>query len=229
LDTPSKIRRGMNRQLLSLQACLTKGHRRLGWKVGFNLLADQQRLGLPSLMTGYLTTERFVASGARWEALPTSVLLAEPEVAVQIGRNVGPGATAADAGSAIEFYAAALELVDTTRSVNDDIEEILAGNMFHEAVLIADKRVSANEYSRKDLKASLSINGVEVRTLEQSRIPQDFGALVAVVANILATHGEQLKAGDWIITGAATKAVAVHGGDRVGLDMGQLGTASLVV
>jgi 2-keto-4-pentenoate hydratase len=226
--TPGKIEQGMQRQLAQWRDTVSSPQR-LGWKIGFNITADQQRLGLPSAMVGYLTGERSLTPGAHYRPLPHARLLVEPEVAILIGRDLAPGATTAEAHAAIAAYSAALELVDTTRSAGDDIEDILAGNMFHEAVVLAEQRLLPDAFHRDTLSLSLRINNETVRTLEQARVPQDFSALIITVANTLAAHGEQLRQGDWIITGAAARPVAVKAGDHIALEMGALGPLTLTI
>lgn len=227
--TPGKIAQGMQRQLARWRNIVTRPPQRLGWKIGFNMAADQQRLGLPSAMVGFLSSEQRIAPGAHYRPSPHATLLVEPEVAILIGCDLAAGPSAAEANAAIEAYSAALELVDTTRSVNDDIEEILAGNMFHEAVVLGEQRLTPDAFHRVQLSLSLSINNQEIRTLEQERVPEDFSTLIITVANTLATHGEQLQRGDWIITGAAARPVAVKAGDHIELVMAGLGTLSLTI
>jgi 2-keto-4-pentenoate hydratase len=221
--TPTKIQTGMHRQLQLWRTTVAAQHQRLGWKTGFTLPADQQRHNLPSAMVGFLSRERCYRSGEHYQAPPNAVLLVEPEVAVQMGADVPAGASAEQAVAAIARYSAALELVDTTRSADDDIEAILAGNLFHEGVVLAPSQLPARNYRREHLSISLRINGREVRTLEPARVPDDFSSIILTVANTLAAQGEQLQKDDWIITGAATQPAAVAVGDEIELDMGVLG------
>lgn len=229
MDTsPEKIQHGMQRQLALWRESVAP-QQRLGWKIGFNLAADQQRLGLPSAMVGFLSGERRCQPGTTYRSSPGARLLVEPEVAVLIGTDLPAGAGAAQANAAIEAYSAALELIDTSRSASDDIEAILAGNMFHEAVVLGEQRLAPADYHREQLALSLRIDNREVATLEQPRVPAEFASLVITVADILAAHGEQLRKGDWIITGAAAKPVPVQAGDAIFLDMGSLGEISLAI
>ena len=228
MDTsPIKIDNGMRRQIQTWRDTVADRQQRLGWKTGFTLIADQRRLNLPSAMVGFLTRERCYRSGEHYQAPPGAVLLVEPEVAIQMGADVPAGASAEQACAAIASYTAALELVDTTRSVDDDMEAILAGNMFHEGVVLAESQLPARDYRREQLGISLRISGCEVRTLEPVRVPEDFSAIILAVANTLAAQGEQLQKGDWIITGAATKPAAVAAGDEIEVDMGVLGSLLL--
>jgi 2-keto-4-pentenoate hydratase len=228
MDTsPIRIHNGMRRQIQTWRETVADRQLRLGWKTGFTLAADQQRLNLPSAMVGFLSRERCYSSGEHYRAAPGAVLLVEPEVAVQMGADVAAGASAEQARAAIAAYTAALELVDTTRSADDDMEAILAGNLFHEGVVLAPSRLPARDYRREHLNISLRINGREVRTLEPARVPVDFSVIILAVANTLADHGEQLQQGDWIITGAATQPAPVAVGDEIELDMRVLGNVVL--
>ncbi len=227
--SPLKIQQGMSRQLALWRDTVARRQQRFGWKIGFNMAADQQRLGLPSAMAGFLSSGRLLASGSRYQASASATLLIEPEVALLLGRDVPAGAGAEQAHAAIEAYSAALELVDTTRSVDNDIEEILAGNMFHEAVVLGGQHLPAADYHRQQLGLSLRLNGEAVRTLEEPRVPDDFSSLIITVANTLAAHGEQLQRGDWIITGAAARPVPVKAGDKIELEMGALGPVGVSI
>jgi len=230
MDTsPARIHNGMRRQLQTWRETVAAHQQRLGWKTGFTLAADQQRLHLPSAMVGFLSREHCYGSGDHYRPSPGAVLLVEPEVALQMGTDVPAGASAAQARAAIAAYSAALELVDTTRSADDDMEAILSGNLFHAGVALADTRVPARDYRREALAVSLRLNGRELRTLEAARVPPDFAAIILAVANTLAAHGERLQKDDWIITGAATRPLPVAGGDEIELDMATLGRLVLTI
>lgn len=221
------IQRGMGEMLRQWRAAQAAGEVRLGWKVGFNRDIDQLRAGLPSLMIGMLTARRQCCSGGRYVAPVQGKLMAEAEVALQLCQDVAPEAAAEQVLAAIGGYAAALELVDTTRTSSGNIGDMLAGNLFHEAVVIGDPVLPAADYSRAQLQLQLAVNDLPVATLAQDRVPEDFVAVVQTVARLLAGQGERLKAGDWVITGAAAVPVAVNAGDVIQLTMGALGELTL--
>lgn len=230
MDTsPSTIDNGMRRQLQTWRETVADRGLRLGWKTGFTVPADQRRLNLPCAMVGFLSREHCYRSGDFIRPAADAVLLVEPEVALQIGADVPAGASAEQALAAIASYSAALELVDTTRSVTDDMAAILAGNLFHAGVVLSDTPLHPRDYHREQLSIFLRINGATVRSLEQERVPADFSAIILAVANTLAAQGEQLQEGDWIITGAATKPVAVSDGDQIEVEMGMLGSIQLKI
>ncbi len=220
MTTTAKIHRGMQRQLQQWRNALAAGDERLGWKIGFNRVMDQQKFELPSPMVGYLTRKRQLVADEPYPLRAGSKILVEAEIALLMGRDVAPNATFSEARNAIAGYAPALELVDTTRTRSNDIEAILAGNLFHEAVVIGDVCAIVGGH----FSASLILNGSEIRQLEPDRLPDDFGKIVKIVAEILAQHGERLLAGDWIISGAATTPIEVHDADEIKLELEPLGT-----
>lgn len=221
--SPGTIHSGMRRQLQTWRETVANHGLRLGWKTGFSVPADQQRLRLPGAMVGFLSQARCYRSGAHYSPPASAFLRVEPEIALQMGCDVSADATAEAACAAIASYSAALELVDTTRSVDDDMAAILAGNLFHECMVLADTALSPCDYRRDSLTLSLRINREEPHTLKPERVPEDFSAIILAVATTLAAHGEQLQKGDWIMTGALTKPVAVCSGDEINLEMGTLG------
>ena len=59
------------------------------------------------------------------------------------------------------------------------------------------------------------------------RLPQQFGELVRVVADLLGEHGEMLRAGDWIIGGAIIEPLVVTAGTSIDIAMPPLGRIAL--
>ncbi len=229
MDTShSTLQNGMRRQFQTWRETVANRSLRLGWKTGFSMPSDQQRLNLPCAMVGFLSRARCFRSGDHYLPPASANLLVEPEIALQMSSDVPAGATTGQALASIACYSAALELVDTTRSVTDDMEAILAGNLFHDNLVLGDIALPARDYHRDLLTLSLRINGEKTRILEleeePERVPVNFSAIILTVATTLAAQGERLQKGDWIITGAATKPLSVSGGDEIELDMGMLGS-----
>ena len=115
---------------------LASGAEALGWKVGFNVPAVQQKLGIEAPLAGFLSTAGLLADGGTYstEGRPT---VAEPEVAVELG----------DDGRTIVALLPALEVADTP-DLSWDVPRILAGNIFHRAVAFGP-RVEAARRARR--------------------------------------------------------------------------------
>jgi len=223
------IHQAMARQLQCWREALSGDNHRLGWKIGFNREVDQAKFGLPSAMVGYLNTGRQIENGSVYHAPTGANLLAEPEIALRMGADITRDTTTTQALAAVNGVAPAIEIVDTNRTDSNEISEILATNMFHEAVVIGEPLALCAVPNAQQLRASLLINGEQQRSLEPDRIPEEFGALITVVARILADQGECLRSGDWIITGAAAAPVKIKAGDEVALKMEPLGEVGFSV
>ena len=224
MTASTALDRGMTAMLESWRERLAAGEKRIGWKIGLNLPAVQEALGLSHPVVGYLTSSGLLDSGASFSIGDSTRLSAEPEIAVRVGVDVPGDAGQAAARAAIESVAPAIEVVDIDRPL-DDLSAILAGNVFHRAVVLGPTSPPAWE----------TLTTVEVRLdrdgdKEAATNPQagdEVVEMVTVVADLLARFGERLQAGDTIITGALTRAIRVEAGDHVTATIDPLGSVAL--
>ena len=136
--------------------------------------------------------------------------VAEPEIAVHIGRDLRGGGDRAAAAAAIAALAPAIELADADLPFEDP-EAILKGNIFQRHVILG----------RPDCRAPAatppgSRRGVLRRDAETARTTDPEAAtgklvdIVRHVADLLAAFGERLSAGDIIIAGSVVPPVLVE-------------------
>jgi len=220
------LMQGMQVQLHKWQYLLESGHKRVGWKIGFNAIADQERMRLPSPIVGFLTNESVLDSGSTYQAKKTAKIMIEAEVAILIGKDVSASADKTQLAEAIEGFAPVIEIVDVART-SHDITSILEDNIFHEAVIFGEVSRDMPDLSAKDISAKVSVNSQVVQTGDPSRYPDDISEVVSVVADTLAKQGKCLQAGDWIISGSITKPIEVFAGDHIEVDLSPLGSLSL--
>src|SRR5688572_21108539 len=97
----SRIDRGMAAQLAARRNRLRVGDRPIGWKVGFGTQAAMQRFGLATPLVGFLSARGLVPSGGTVSLARWSRPAAEPEIAVEMGRDLGADADEAAARAAI--------------------------------------------------------------------------------------------------------------------------------
>ena len=218
-----QITTGMQQQFADWREALQQGETRLGWKVGFNKVgfnreSDQQAAGLPSLQIGHLLKQRSHRQQADITLDQNGKYLVEGEIAIRMAESLSADASPEQAEAAIEGYSAALELVNLKRNQGDNIHSLLACNLVHESVILGDELVASLDLTK--LHASLTVNQQAIAGLDVSRVPQRFGPLLCQIAKILAAHGEQLQAGDWIITGAATTPTTVNSGETINFQLG---------
>lgn len=220
------LMQGMQVQLHKWQHLLESGHKRVGWKVGFNAVADQQRMRLPSPIVGFLTSESVLDSGSTYQGKKAAKIMIEAEIAILIGKDVSAAADKTQLAEAIEGFAPAIEIVDVARTPHD-ITSILEDNIFHEAVIFGELSRGMPDLTAKDISATVSVNSQIVQTGDPSRYPDDIREVVSVVADTLAKQGKCLQAGDWIISGSITKPIEVFAGDHIEVGLEPLGLLSL--
>ena len=212
-----RLASALDTQLRDWRSALAGGAERVGWKLG---MGDRERMGGGPVI-GHLTSATRLPAGATYRASGSAVLHADAEVALELGHDVGPGADVATAAAAIARFGAALELVDLTQ-LEGEPDRVVETNVFHLGVAFGPLERSA---LTAPAKGRLIVNG-EVRAEDSARA--DYAELVHVVAALLAAMGEQLRAGDRLITGSVVQ-VPVRVGDDVVADLGELGRVQLSV
>src|SRR5215813_11889173 len=131
----ARVVRGMRAQLELRRKRLNAGDASLGWKVGFAAPAMLQRLDITGPLVGFLTRNARVQSGGSVSLAGWVKPVAEPEVAVHIGRDVAAGADHETAKAAIAGISPAIEIVDLT-APPEDPERILGGNIYQRHVVL---------------------------------------------------------------------------------------------
>jgi 2-keto-4-pentenoate hydratase len=189
-------------------AALDGGAQRIGWKIGFNVPAIQEKLGIAESVVGHLTTATMLPDDAEFSPRAAGDLRAELEVAIQIGDDGG-----------VAGYAPAIELVDLA-DPPDGVEAMIEQNIFHRAFAVGPLVAEPPDGS-----AFLTVN--EEAHEAVNPFP-DFEDTAALVARRLEAAGQQLKAGDLIITGALV-VVPVKSGDGLTADIDRLGTVTLTI
>src|SRR5262245_64142405 len=106
-DDP-RVVRGMRAQLEERKKRLDGGDAPLGWKVGFAAPAMLERLKIGGPLIGFLTRNARIQSGGAVSFAGWAKPVAEPEIAVHIGRDVAADADRDTAAAAIAGIAPAI-------------------------------------------------------------------------------------------------------------------------
>ncbi len=228
-DTNELLDSGMRRQLASFNHALAAGMPRIGWKIGFNDPAVQQRLSLSAPIVGWLDGRRVFAEGQPYIASAGGKPRVEAETAIRMSADVPAGASVESARAAIGAIAPAFEFVNASKPISP-LDELLAHDILHDGVLIGQDHplAAAGGLVEKGFP-TVSLNGQPHRAGLPGRYPDDLAELVVHVANTLARYGESLKAGDWIIGGSYIDPFDVAPGDTVEANFGPMCTLSFTV
>ena len=194
-----RVGRGMRRQLEAAPAD------RIGWKLALNAPAIVEALGIGEPALGGLSESR-VASGTHSLAGAHQPAV-EPELLIEAGE-----------GGAVARLGVALEVVDFDRPL-DDVEEVVATNIFHRAVAFGSLGDPVSPE-----RAVFRVNEEERGVVESFEAPAD---TLAFVDRFLREVGAELVPGDLVIAGALVAAVPVQPGDVASLDVDGIGSVEL--
>ena len=222
-----RIAAGTTRMLASRAAALGSGAEPLGWKLGFGAPAAMASFGTDRPLVGFLTRDRALAPGSSVSVATWTTPLLEAEVAAHLGAPVSPSATPAEALAAVSGWSVAIELADLSFAPTD-IEEVLAGNIYHRHVLLGPVVPSLPS----DPSFSVLRDGVEAAsTSTPYALTGELGSILASAASTLAAAGASLSAGDVVITGSVVAPVDVSGGGTwrvVAPGLGEVGVELVV-
>jgi 2-keto-4-pentenoate hydratase len=208
-----RVVRGMQAQLDLRRQRLEGGDKPLGWKVGFGAPAMLKLLNITGPLVGFLTLNARVQSGGNVSLAGWSKPVAEPEIAVHIGRDVPAGVDRATAKAAIAGVSPAIELVDLT-APPEDPEPILGGNIYQRHVVLAGTGPARAGSAADGLTCRVIRRGSEfARTSDPQANTGEWIDIVRHVADVLAAFDERLRAGEIIITGSVVPPLAIEPGE----------------
>jgi 2-keto-4-pentenoate hydratase len=205
------IARGTAALLTRRRLILAKAAEPVGWKVGFNAPDVQEKLGIDGPLAGFLTTNGLLEDGAEWSLGKDGEVVVEAEVAVELGE---------DARSIVALLPA-LELADPP-DLDQDVETILAGNIFHRAVAFGPRVETGSPGA-----ARILVNGEEQHAVDAEWAGANLEDMVEAVARRLEAADERLRPGERIITGILAPPHAPQPGDTVRLELEAVGAVEL--
>jgi 2-keto-4-pentenoate hydratase len=227
LSNDPRIAAGMRRQTALRRERIAAGARLIGWKVGFGAPAALEKLRLSSPLVGFLLDSALLPRGATVALGGWQKPVAEPEIAVHVGRDVPAGADADAVRSAIAALGPAIEIADVDAPM-DDVEAILAGDIFQRHVVLGPRDPAC-------AGARLAgVSGQVIRSGNALDVPADLEAntgrlvdIVRHVANVAAELGEGLRAGQFIIAGSVVPPLFVTAGETVTFTLSPCGTVEV--
>jgi 2-keto-4-pentenoate hydratase len=200
-DDP-RIARGMEKQLSIRRARIAAGEKPLGWKVGLGAPPAMERLKIRAPLVGFMMQKSLVPNGSTVSLAGWTKPVAEPEIAVHMGKDLSSGAHRAATIAAIAALGPAIELADLNPPA-DDVEITLAGNIFHRHVILGPP-----DPARAGAKLDGLVGHVFRRgalAAKQENVEALIGEMIGIVQHVagtLAAYGEKLRAGEVIITGS---------------------------
>lgn len=205
-----------------------RGYRAIGYKLAGTNPASRAHLRIDAPFFGRLYEQMVSRSPAVLPFAPNFLRVHEPEIAIEIDRDLMPSVAPFDAEAIEAATRAVLPAIEIIGTPLDPWTKAGAPNLASDNAAFGHWIMGApvRNWSGLDLldgPVTITIDD-EVRGTGKGR-NVDHGAFGATawLANTLAARGVGLKAGDYVTTGSVTPPIPVQPGQRVRADFGELG------
>jgi 2-keto-4-pentenoate hydratase len=215
------------------------GARVVGRKVGLTSAAVQRQLGVGQPDFGVLFDDMLVPSGGEVDSGRLIAPKAEAEIAFVLSAcvdgfaaGVSPDApvSAADraaAAAAVDYAAAALEIVDSRVAGWDiTITDTVADNASSALYVLGDKRVPLSEFAPAEVTMHLEKNGEHASSGNGAACLGDPLNALVWLARTAVSFGSPLRAGDVVLSGALGAMVTAEPGAEITAELSTLGRVS---
>ncbi|KUL66414.1 MULTISPECIES: 2-keto-4-pentenoate hydratase [Streptomyces violaceusniger group] len=206
-----------------------RGEQIVGVKLGLTSRAKQQRMGVDSPLTAWLTDAMVLGSGV---PVPLNSLIhprVEPEIVFQLGKPLaGPGVTAMSALAAVEAVYAGIEVIDSRyKDFRFRLADVVADNASSGRIVAGSVALPPQRLDLALEACVLHINGEVAHTATGAAVQGHPAEALALAANTLAARGITLEAGWCVYTGGLTDAVPLTAGDQIVAEFGHLGSVTV--
>lgn len=213
----------------TLRRRVARGEHLVGVKLGLTSRAKQQRMGIASPLTAWLTDAMVLPAGAR---VPRERLIhprAEPEIAfVMRSRLAGPGVTAATALAAVESVLGGIEVIDSRyRDFRFTLPDVVADNASSGFFVTGPVAMPPASLDLSLEACLLERGGRVVDSATGAAVQGHPAEALALAANDLGRRGLAIEPGWVVLTGGMTDAVPVPVGEVLAAHFTHLGSVYL--
>jgi len=203
-----------------------------GWKLAVTSAAGQKRLAIDHPLSGRLFEGFVVADGARLDAGPMRMRVAEPEFAFRLGRDLLPRNHAYALEEVVDAVAAlhlAIEVPDSRfeRFAEMDAAAMVADGGFAGWFVLGPTVANWRDLDLATRPVRALRNGAPAGAGRAADTLGDPRRQLHWLAQDRARRGDGLKAGDLVTTGTCCPPVAVAPGDRVRTEFEGLGAVEV--
>ncbi|MFI6984083.1 2-keto-4-pentenoate hydratase [Embleya sp. NPDC050154] len=205
------------------------GERVIGVKLGLTSHAKQQRMGIDSPLTGWLTDAMSLPAGPPVALDGMIHPRVEPEIVFTMGRRLaGPGVTPDQALAAVATVHAGFEVIDSRyRDFSFALPDVVADNASSCRFVVSGEALAPGRLDLATEQCRLDVDGETVAVATGAAVQGHPAAALALAANGLARRGLAIEAGWTVLTGGLTDAVVLTPGTRITAEFGTLGTLVL--
>lgn len=213
--------------LLELQ--LGRGDTLAGAKLGLTSAAKQEQMGVSEPVYGWVPASSVLDAGQPVRLGELIHPRCEPELVFVLAESLsGPGVTSNDVLDATEKIVGGIEIIDSRyEAFSFTLTDVIADNTSAARVVIGSDGIAPREADLTTLGCVFEIDGDITGTATGAALLGDPAECVAMLANHLGKHGQQLDAGWIVMAGAATDARPLAKGTVATARYSHLGTVTV--
>ena len=198
-------------QAASIQRRLDRGEKRNGMKMGFTSRAKMIQMGLNDMIWGRLTDQMMVEDGDTVSLQNYVHPRVEPEIAFLLKRPLSYPCTAAEALSAVDGVAPAMEIIDSRyHNFKFSLADVVADNSSSSGFVLGAWQ--SPNVDLTNLGMVLEFNGRPVQIGSSAAILGQPVRSLAAASRLSTDAGRRLEAGWIVMAGGATAAEALKPG-----------------
>jgi len=212
-----------------VEARVSAGATVVGGKLGLTSKAKQVQMNVDRPLYGFLTDDMQIDTGQAVVCSDYIQPRCEPEIAFLLGRDLhGSHVTASHVLDAASLVFPAIDVLDSRFSgYKFTFMDVIADNSSCAGFTLGGTGTDPRGIDLRLVGCSFEKNGQLVATAAGAAVMGHPAAAVAWMVRQLAVRGRGLHAGQVIMAGALTEAIAVSPGDTVVARFDRLGTVEL--
>ena len=196
-------------QKLSIRQRIARGEKLVGIKMGFTSRAKMKQMGVNDLIWGRLADAMLIEQDQSINLDSYIHPRAEPEIAFKLNKDLSGMISFQQALEAIEAVAPAIEVIDSRyQNFKFSLADVIADNCSSAGFIIGQWQPPSIDISSLDMQLKVD-NEITMSGLSSEILEHPVNSLVEA-ARIITEYGETLKAGQIVLAGAATAAVALE-------------------
>ena len=214
---------------------IAAGRRRIGWKIGLTSRAMQDALKINTPDSGVLMDDMLFENGATVPAGRFIQPRIEAEIAfIMKAPLAGADCTRADVLMATEYVAPSLEILDTRIQRADTasgkariITDTISDNAANAGIVLGSERHSIDAHDLRWVGAIVSRDGTVEETGLGAGVLNDPVTSVLWLARRMASYGQQIDAGDIVLSGSFVRPIECPPGSKISAEFGPFGSVNI--
>ncbi|MFK8008328.1 MAG: 2-keto-4-pentenoate hydratase [Saprospiraceae bacterium] len=210
-------------QATSIARRYNRGEKLVGIKLGFTSKAKMEQMGVHDMIWGRLTDKMLIGKNSNILLEKFIHPRAEPEICFLVKKEISQEVPMSEIKEYIYGVAGAIEIIDSRyQNFKFSLEDVIADNCSSAGFVIG--KWYNIDTPIADLKMDLIINDEVVQSGSSNAILGDPWESVVAASRLCAQYGQVIKAGSYIMAGAATSAVYLEKNQSVKVAVESLGT-----